>query len=470
MRVATVLLLSILCLSVNATDIAPLQVGAATTIITPPVGSWQQGAGAAKKGEYIRDELEANVLYLSDGATPLLLISCDLVGLSLPDVIPMRDAISTATGVPPRQIVITCTHTHSGPSLLKTNYHMPVDRAYIEGLRPKLVALCKNAVDGAHPGKLGWALGEAQIGYNRRVCWEDGTHSMHGNTKRDDFAGLEGPDDPAHLALFAADAAGKPVAVLYHNTSHPTNFYAAGLFSADYPDETRKILRGKLGEIPVLYLNGAQGDIAMQDLLNPHKEEREERLFRIGRMLAEETLRLHEDVTYHDRVRLGHEVKDLEIAVRLPKPEAVKEARKVLARVDAGEDIRGMKLILPFGTVHLQETYGDNPVDTLPVHAIRIGDVALVTQPCELYCQFGLDIKRRSPAPRTPRDSTTPTHLRQERPSRGCPPAITPPPRRTASQHRAIAFLTTHAKPALMGRTQLSSRTPPVTTSSREFT
>jgi hypothetical protein len=63
--------------------------------------------------------------------------------------------------------------------------------------------------------------------------------------------------------------------------------------------------------------------------------------------------------------------------------------------------ILGMPGILAFGTVHLQETYGANPVDTMPVHALRIGDVALLTQPCELYCQFGIDIKRRSPTPLT---------------------------------------------------------------------
>ena len=73
----------------------------------------------------------------------------------------------------------------------------------------------------------------------------------------------------------------------------------------------------------------------------------------------------------------------------------------MLARIDAGENIRGMQMIEAFGTVYLQERYGENPVETVPVHAVRIGDVALVTQPCELYCQFGLDIKRRSPAPLT---------------------------------------------------------------------
>ncbi len=382
-----------------AADQPPLlRVGAATCIITPPLGSWQQGAGVTRKGERIRDELEANALYLTDGQTPLLLISCDLVGLALADVQPIRDAISATSGIPPRQVIITCTHTHSGPSLIRTNYHFPVDEAYIRQLSQKLVEVAGDAVAAARPAKIGWGKGTAQIGFNRRVCWADGTHSMHGDTRRPDFAGMEGPDDPAHLAIFAVDSSGKPIAVAYHNTSHPTSFYGAGLFSADYPDATRKIIRRELGRIPVLYLNGAQGDIAMANQLNPQREDREARLQRIGKMLAEETLRLYRKAEFHPRIVLGHAYVDLQIEVRLPKAKQLQDAQKVLERVEAGEKIAGKELILAFGTMQLQERFGKQPLDTVPIHVVRIGEVALVTQPCELYCQFGLDIKRRSPA------------------------------------------------------------------------
>ncbi len=379
----------------------PLQVGAAMCVITPPLGSWQQGAGVTRKGERIRDELEANALYVTDGQTPILLVSCDLVGLDLEVVKPIRDAISNASGVPSRQVIITCTHTHSGPCLIRTNYHIPVDGAYIRQLSQKLVRMAGDAVATARPAKIGWGQGIAQIGFNRRVCWADGTHSMHGNTRRPDFAGLEGPDDPAHLAIFAVDLDGKPIAVAYHNTSHPTTFYGAGLFSADYADAARKIIRRELGRIPVLYLNGAQGDIAMANQIEPHREDRERRLERIGKLLADETLRLYRKAKFHPRIVLGHAYEDLQIAVRLPRAKQLAAAREVLQRVESGEEIAGMKLILAFGTVQLQERFGERPVDTMPIHVVRIGDVALVTQPCELYCQFGLDIKRRSPAPLT---------------------------------------------------------------------
>ncbi len=379
----------------------PLQVGAASKVINNRVGGWVQGAGVARTATKQRDDLEANGLYLSDSRTQLLLVSSDLVGLNSAHVAAIREAMGEATGIPPRNILIACTHTHGGPSLLKTNYLMPIDHAYLDRLQVWLVELAQESVQSARPGKIGWGKGKAQIGFNRRLCWADGTHTMHGDASREDFAGLEGPDDPQHLAIFAADSNGKLIAVLHHNTTHPTIFYAAGIYSADFPGEARKILRKELGDIPVLYLNGAQGDIAIADMLHRRKESREEKLQRIARMTADETLRLFKNVTYHNHPVLAHTHEDLKVKVRLPKPERLVEARKVLARIDAGESIRGMKMIMAFGAVHLQEVYGENPVDALPIHAVRIGEVALVTQPCELYCQFGLDIKRRSPAPIT---------------------------------------------------------------------
>jgi hypothetical protein len=387
--------------SVFAEDATSFQVGAASKVINNRLGGWVQGAGVPRTATKQRDDLEANGLYFSNGKTKLLLVSCDLVGLNSAHAAAIREAMGEATEIPPRNILITCTHTHGGPSLLKTNYLMPIDHAYLARLQSWLVELAQEAVQSARPGKIGWGKGKAQIGFNRRLCWADGTHSMHGDATREDFAGLEGPDDPQHLAIFAADANGKLVAVLHHNTTHPTIFYAAGIYSADFPGEARKILRRELGEIPVLYLNGAQGDIAIDDMLHRRNESREEKLQRIARMTADETLRLLKNVTYHDHPTLGHTYDDLKVNVRLPDPKRLVEAGRVLAQIDAGENIRGMKMIMAFGAVHLQEVFGENPIDTLPVHGVRIGDVALVTQPCELYCQFGLDIKRRSPAPIT---------------------------------------------------------------------
>lgn len=378
------------------------KVGAASKIINNELGSWAQGAGEPMRATERRDDSEANAIYLAKGDFHLLIISCDLNALESSIVVPTREAISTVTGLLPRDVLISCTHAHGGPSLAKTNYLVPIDTAYIERLKKWLVELAMETVNSAKPAKIGWAKGEAPIGYSRRPTWADGTHSMGGDTRRKDFTGLEGPDDHQHTALFAADKEGKLISVVYNNTTHPTNFYSSGIYSADFPGEVRKSIREVAGnKIPVLFLNGAQGDIAMNDLMNPVSENREQRLKRISKIVFDETMRLYKEITFDDDPVLKHEYHDLKVAVRLPSAEQLVEGRKILKRIDAGENIRGMEMIMAFGAVSLQEKYSDSPFDILPVHAVRIGDLAMVTQPCELYCQFGLDIKRRSPVSNT---------------------------------------------------------------------
>jgi len=377
-----------------------LKIGAASTITTPELGTQIQGGGLADQPAMsVRDELEANALFLTDGDTPVLLVSCDIGSLRTEYVANARTQMAEASGIPERSIIITCTHTHSAPSVHKTNYLKPVEHGFLDDLRGHLVDLAVEATEMARPATIGWGLGEARLGYNRRCCWADGSHSMYNPEGREDFTGLEGPDDPSHLALFACDPDGKPIAVLYNNTAHPTAFYGRDQFSADFPGAVRAHLREEFGDIPVLFLNGAQGDICRQVSV-PGQGQRltgEQTVLHYGHVAAGETMRLFHETELHDDVPLAHAWEDLQLTVQLPDPERLEWAHGVLARMDAGEDVRGMEGILAWGVVSLQEEHGDAPTDTVAVHALRIGDVALATQPFELYCQFGLDIKRRSP-------------------------------------------------------------------------
>ncbi|MFO7900295.1 MAG: hypothetical protein R6V58_14700 [Planctomycetota bacterium] len=380
-----------------------IHAGAASNVINPEVGAFIQGAGVDNRAERIRDDLEANALYLTNGSTAGLLVSCDLVGLDPAYVATARDAIGEAAGIAPRNVILAGTHTHSGPSVVRSNYLKPVDTDYLDRLRGWLVELATEAVGSARPAQIGWGLGDVRIGYNRRCCWSDGSHTMHRRPGHGEFTGLEGPDDTRHLGLFVRDADGERIAVLYNNTSHPTCFYGADFFSADFPGAARAYLREALGDIPVLFFNGAFGDMAGVTMQTPRPrgESREQRLVRTAHLAAGETLRLLHEARFVDDAPLDHRHEDLSVTVRLPRPERVRWARSILSRVGGDDEPDGWQRMLAYGVTLLQDEYADNPAETLPVHAVRIGDVALLTQPCELYCQFGLDIKRRSPAPLT---------------------------------------------------------------------
>lgn len=380
---------------------AAIQAGAATCDITNELGSDIQGATVGGVAQSIRDPLEANALYLSQGATSVLLVSCDFGGLEPRWTMAARNAMAETIDLPARNILIGATHT-GGPSIIPTNYLKAVDEAYLARLIEWLTDLARRAVKASAPALVRYGQGRARIGYNRRCCWADGTHTMFGDTARADFVGLEGPDDPTHTAIGIETPEGIPIAVLQANTAHPCTFYGADFYSADYPGMVRTFLRQALGDIPVLFFNGAEGDVCTDDItVAGQKEPAERKLARLGHLLAGETLRLFHEGRPHKELELAHSFVDVETAVRLPSKERLSWAESVLSRVDAGDEVNGMDIALAHGASLLMKRFGSNPTDTLPVHVIRLSDLALVTEPCEIFCQYGLDLRRRSPAPMT---------------------------------------------------------------------
>lgn len=379
-----------------------LKAGAASTVITNELGTIIQGATVGGTAKYVRDELEANALYLSDGSEQtVLFVSCDLGGIEPDANRPMRESIAENVGIDSRQVIIGATHT-GGPSVIPSNYLKPVDHSYLKVLQGKLVSLAQDAVGKAQDARLGWGCGHAAIGYNRRCCWDDGSHTMGGNKGQEHFCGNEGPEDPEQLALFLENADGQLVAILHQNTSHPCTFYGADFYSADYPGYARQILREALGDIPVLFFNGAFGDIGQSQMPAANRRETPDAMLRrCGALLAGETLRLLHEARFSDDAKLRHAWSDLEADIRLPAPERLVWAGDILGKVDAGETIAPFDIVFAHGATLLQKRFGEHPCDTLPIHVVGIGEVTIVTQPTELFCQFGIDIKRRSPYPLT---------------------------------------------------------------------
>lgn len=380
----------------------PLVAGSATRDITCALGSDLGGQLHRRFAERVRDPLEANFLYLADGDTAVLLVSLDLAALPEPAVTQhCLEAIAQRTGVPAQQILLSCTHTHTGPDVLALLYDAPRNDAYLAQLPEWLVDGAVEAVAGARPARVGWGRGQAQIGYNRRLCWADGTHSMYGDSSRAEFTGFEGPVDPGQAMFYAVDEQGRIIAIVHNNSCHSTCVEGDSFISADFPGEARRLIREALNApLPVLYLQGASGDLSPWDMRQPGRYDGERRLREAGSLLAAETLRLLHENQPTPGVTLDSSYAELPVGVRLPTPAELAAAEDAKAR---GEQAVGRfdYIIKVDGVLRLHELYKDNPVDSLPVHIVRIGDVAIASNPCELYCQFGLDLKRRSPAPIT---------------------------------------------------------------------
>src|SRR5690349_12476102 len=94
---------------------ASLEIGAAETDITPPVGHRMAGYFDERLATGTHDPLKAKALVLKQGDRQLALVFCDLVGVSLNVTTNARALASAKTGIPVSHIMICATHSHTGP-------------------------------------------------------------------------------------------------------------------------------------------------------------------------------------------------------------------------------------------------------------------------------------------------------------------------------------------------------------------
>ena len=190
------------------------------------------------------------------------------------------------------------------------------------------------------------------------------------------------------------------MAVMVSYAAHPTNFYGKAMVSADFPGVMRDVLQGVLGkDVPMLYLQGACGNIMCQNAADPQSPHGMANAQRTGRALAGETLRIMGDHTACQAdVAISACRRSLEIPYRDP-PIPFEEAREKWAyfkdhwdeflRLDIEE--RG----LLHSTLRLEGYKREAAGEEAEIAAFALGDVCFVTNPAELFVEFQLAIKAR---------------------------------------------------------------------------
>jgi hypothetical protein len=228
---------------------------------------------------------------------------------------------------------------------------------------------------------------------------------MHGDANREDATGLEGFNDPRQVALFVQDMDGKLKAILQQNTAHPINFYCRDFLSADFPGLSRKFLRNVLGDIEVLYFNGAQGDISVFDehWKDVTPETAEQREARAAHLMTGETLRLLQHADYKDEVDVGHAQMHYDVKLRPMSDEHLAWAKETMDahEIEPGEKSWDLDLLNAYMALTYHEEFGHSETETIDLHAGHVDGLAFVTSPCEMFMHFALQIKRRSPFPAT---------------------------------------------------------------------
>ena len=401
-----------------ANEAPPLQAGAAAVDVTPrefPVN--MPGGFSANFAEGAHDPLYSRALVLDDGTTTLALVVVDNLGIAREMGDEAKALAAERTGIPAERILLAATHTHSAPAANVTGGSEPAvayRTVLLEGIVESIVqaqqTLRPAAVGhGAHP------LPEEV--FNRRWFLKPGKMQpnpfgemdqvrMNPGTSPAVLDRPAGPTDPDVTILSVRDATSRrPLALFANYTLHYVGATPRGLVSADYFGEFARLMPSRLraGEDFVAMMsNGASGDINnIPFLVTRPPREPFEQIRIVARKAADAAWFAHRDIESHRAdARLGMLQREVTLPMRRPTEAQIEWAKGVLAVTGEEERAKLPRLAEAYARRTLNLAEADETLGVL-VQAVRIGDLAVCALPFEVLVEIGLDLKQRSPFPRT---------------------------------------------------------------------
>ena len=383
-----------------------VKVGLGEAIITPPVGVPMAGYARTGVSTGIHDDLHARTLVLEGvDKTPAVLMTLSIINLDAKVTDRIRAKINAATGIPPDNILISCTHTHSGPDPWGAGQEyidLVVDRA------------AKSAVDAWQkrvPGR---------VGTGAAVVLELGR-----NDRRLEYGGLH--PDPEVGLIKVEDARGRLLGVAFNYGCHPSTLSLHNLeITEDWPHYAVQHLKEAIGpNVWTAYFQSAQGDakVGYTAELSAVGADMPIRNFwyaevkgkQMAAAVAQALPGIATSATPDIRVASGF----VDLPLRNSYPMTAKEAeawsataQRNLKAAEAKAADLGKRVLDKYkvdvflsGLAVDCSRWVEKHPNPAPVrarqYAARLGDGVFVTFPCEVFSEIGLKVKQRSPLEKT---------------------------------------------------------------------
>ena len=396
--------------------------GAAVVDISPDVFPFQLRSGPSS---HVHDPLSVRALAFENGADQrCLIVVIDAIGIGREMADKAKRAVAETTGWKPEAIMIAATHAHSTP---KGGHTSPGRIAYEKKRRAGLAEAMRNAVAALQPASVGFASDEEPSEVrNRRNFYREGASStrnpyggydkvrMNGGTQG--ILKPAGPIDPEICVVDVRTARGKPLGLLANYTLHyvggiPTvteeGGRVRGMASADYFGEFARLMPYRMRRAPegfvAMMSNGASGDINNI----PFGIRRAPRApFEQCRIVAGKTAdacwrAIQKIETYDAAPVIATRQREVELDYRKPTAAEVERAQELL-KLSPAEREAIHKKTTNYANQMIRFAAPDSPrSEKLIIQAFRIGEQAIVSMPFEVLVEIGLELKERSPAPRT---------------------------------------------------------------------
>jgi len=339
----------------HAAAIGPFQAGWASRSITPPAGTPLAGFGArkGKPSTGVHDEIFVKALAVSDGAETAVIVGADM--LIIPENVAemVRTRVCEQTSLTANEILFNASHNHSGPG------------GYAPGIASKLF---NGPYDPSIPVFLADAFTEAIIEASQSL---EPARMTHGGVDAPEYIRNRTRDDGAidsELSYMLIEQEDGDRCFVVSYSAHPTILGADNMqFTGEYPGFLVRHISDKSGA-EAIYLGGAVGSMSHRA---PDRNDPFDRCRAMGVALAAKVLQAAADATFfEDKVDVG----SIGFSVQLPA-----------FQLRLNENWRVSKYLFPILGV-------DNDGW---MHAVRIGNVALVAAPADFCGEISVDLKSR---------------------------------------------------------------------------
>jgi len=372
-----------------------LFVGFGVADITPPVGLAMCGGLEPRINTGTDDPLLAKALVAEAGGERVALVGVDLVGLPRDICDQIIDEASKRTGIRREAILISCSHTHSGPYPFEGLYSWGVtDEDYLGTLPDLIAGSIEIANTARQPATMNIGRSLVHHGlHHRRVVCKDGLAVntwmpalLNDLDQCPQVLGAAGPIDPEMWVARFDDVGGNTFGVFVNFSLH-VNSRGGMQYSADYPKVIADYMSSAFGgNVISVFAPGACGNV------NPTMGG--ERWREGAEYFAEQALAAARRAkAIEGPIAVDAERRD----VAVPRRDPATQPPEAIGRLNWGG--RG-------GRPDVFEPQLDRvaamPEELLiPVNAARIGPLGIASNAGELFVEWGLSIKRRSPFPHT---------------------------------------------------------------------
>jgi 3-keto-disaccharide hydrolase len=385
-----------------------LRVGAAEVVISPPAGTPMAGYYSTRLSTGVHDDLHAKAIVMAGSDGKAALVACDLIGIPPAVIEEARVLIEKNTGIPASHVMISATHSHTGPLIpgggaREGMYggNLPTAREYRAALPGKIAESVRLANGRLASARVSFGKGrEENLSFNRRYFMKDGSVGWNPGKLNPNIVKPAGPIDPDVPVVLFESASGEPIATYVNFAMHQDTVGGTEV-SADYA----YALAGILGKIKgagmlTMFTIGAAGNINHVNVKNSDPQKGHGEAARIGTVLAGEVLKTYSRLTSTPANAIS--AASTTVMLNLPRLAAGDEERAatLAKQLEEGKTLPFLDTVNTFKVLDTGARRG-KPLEA-EVQVIALGDqIAWVALPGEIFTELAADIKRTSPFPLT---------------------------------------------------------------------